>query len=75
MSRKFDSSRRAFLHTTASAGVLVALSPLSATRLAYAQNSNRSRVTIAHGVGVTDLWWPTCVYLKSGRQCMKRCVQ
>ena len=55
MSRKFDSSRRAFLHTTASAGVLVALSPLSATRLAYAQNSNRSRVTIAHGVGVYSL--------------------
>jgi peptide/nickel transport system substrate-binding protein len=53
MSRKSDWSRREFLQKSAAA--LASIAPLSAARLSYAQSSARSRVTIAHGVGVYSL--------------------
>ena len=46
-------SRRGFLHRTAAAGALLAVAPF-AGKIARAQSS-RSRVTIAHGVGVYSL--------------------
>ena len=36
-------------------GALISLTPFTATRLAYAQSTSRTRVTIAHGVGVYSL--------------------
>ncbi len=55
MSRKSIWSRREFLQKSATAGALLSLSPFAAARLAYAQSISRSRVTIAHGVGVYSL--------------------
>ena len=46
-------SRREFLRRSASAGALLTLHPLAATRWAHAQSKNR--ITIAHGVGVYSL--------------------
>lgn len=47
-------SRREFLHRTAAAGALLSVAPL-AENIARAQSGARSRVTIAHGVGVYSL--------------------
>ncbi|MGH7872198.1 MAG: ABC transporter substrate-binding protein, partial [Candidatus Binatia bacterium] len=55
MSSKSHWSRRDFLQKSATAGALLALTPFSATRLAYAQSTSRTRITIAHGVGVYSL--------------------
>src|SRR5688572_16717241 len=55
MSRKSNWSRREFLQRYATAGAVLSLSPFAATRLAYAQAISRSRITIAHGVGVYSL--------------------
>jgi peptide/nickel transport system substrate-binding protein len=55
MSRKSNWSRREFLQKSAAASALVSFAPFSAARLAYAQSSTRSRITIAHGVGVYSL--------------------
>ena len=55
MSRKSNWSRREFLQKSATAGALVSLTPFTAARLAYAQSTSRSRITIAHGVGVYSL--------------------
>lgn len=46
-------SRREFLRRSASAGALLSLHALAPTRWAHAQS--RSRITIAHGVGVYSL--------------------
>ena len=56
MSRtKSNWSRREFLQKSATASALLSLTPLAAARLALAQSSSRTRVTIAHGVGVYSL--------------------
>src|SRR5688572_3954114 len=55
MSRKSDWSRREFLQKSATAGALLSLSPFAAARLAYGQSTSRTRITIAHGVGVYSL--------------------
>ena len=54
MSRKSNWSRREFLQKSAT-GALLSLTPFTATRLAYAQSTSRTRITIAHGVGVYSL--------------------
>jgi peptide/nickel transport system substrate-binding protein len=48
-------SRRKFLRNVAVAGSAVSLSPLVTPATLFAQTSNRSRVTVAHGVGVYSL--------------------
>ncbi len=53
MSWNSNWSRREFLQKSAAAGALLSLHPFAATRWAYAQS--RSRITIAHGVGVYSL--------------------
>ena len=54
MSRQVkDFTRREFLQKTAAAGAAISLSPLA--RLSYAQSPTRSRVVVAHGVGVYSL--------------------
>ena len=53
MSRKSKNwSRREFLHKSATAGAVLSLAPLGGARLALAQSTARTRITIAHGVGV-----------------------
>jgi peptide/nickel transport system substrate-binding protein len=47
-------SRREFLHRTAAAGALLSVAPFAAAT-AHGQSPSRSRVTIAHGVGVYSL--------------------
>jgi ABC-type transport system substrate-binding protein len=54
MSRKSNWSRREFLEKSATTGALFSLTPFAAAR-AYAQSTGRTRVTIAHGVGVYSL--------------------
>ena len=55
MSRKFKNwSRREFLRRSATAAGLISLTP-AAAHLSFAQSTNRTRVTIAHGVGVYSL--------------------
>ena len=49
------SSRREFLKRSAAAGALFTLAPITVVRSAFAQSSSRTRVTIAHGVGVYSL--------------------
>jgi peptide/nickel transport system substrate-binding protein len=54
MGKQFkDFTRREFLQKTAAAGAAISLSPLA--RLSYAQLPNKSRVVVAHGVGVYSL--------------------
>jgi peptide/nickel transport system substrate-binding protein len=48
-------SRREFLQKTTAAGALLALPSLNVTRLAYGQSPSRTRVVVAHGVGVYSL--------------------
>ena len=56
MSRKSKNwSRREFLHKSATAGAVLSLAPLGGARLALAQSTARTRITIAHGVGVYSL--------------------
>jgi peptide/nickel transport system substrate-binding protein len=49
------SSRREFLKRSATAGALFTLAPITVVRSAFAQSSSRTRVTVAHGVGVYSL--------------------
>jgi peptide/nickel transport system substrate-binding protein len=55
MSRTSNWSRREFLRRSTQAGAVLSLAPFAAGRLAYAQSTSRSRITVAHGVGVYSL--------------------
>jgi peptide/nickel transport system substrate-binding protein len=48
-------SRREFLQKTARAGAVLSIAPLKLPRFAHAQSPSKSRVTVAHGVGVYSL--------------------
>lgn len=50
MSKKLNWSRREFLQNVA--GAALALAPGAFPNSSFAQSSNRSRVVIAHGVGI-----------------------
>jgi peptide/nickel transport system substrate-binding protein len=56
MSKRFKQwSRREFLTKTISAGALVSVAPLAFPKHSYSQSPSKSRVTVAHGVGVYSL--------------------
>ena len=48
-------NRRKFLQKTAAAGAMLSFSSFTAARNAFAQPAGKSRVTVAHGVGVYSL--------------------